>query len=73
MEWLAKTVELASQQVRNDPEEDVFHGNVLWIGADGRVLLAHEECDSVYVVPPVVWVNFLLFIHPELAIGNNAA
>lgn len=66
MEWLARTVELASQQVIDDPEEDVFHGDVLWFGADGSVLLAHEECGEAVSAPVELWVSAMLMIHPVI-------
>lgn len=65
---LAKMVELASQPVNEDPEETVFHGDVLWFGADGAVKMQHRECGEVVMPPPEVWVNFLMWCHPILEV-----
>lgn len=68
---LAKTVELASLPVSEDPDQDQFHGNVLWFGADGSVKLAHDDCGEVCAPPPTVWIHALMMIHPILSVGNT--
>lgn len=63
---LAKVVELASQQADDSEFREVFHGNVMWFGADGSAKLIHEECESVVEAPPELWVTFLMCCHPPL-------
>lgn len=66
MEWLARTVELASLPVPNDEDKPFLHGDILWFGADGHVKLAHDFCGEVSTPPPAVWVTFLMIAHPEI-------
>lgn len=66
MEWLARTVELASLPVHEEEDKDFLHGDILWFGADRQVKLAHDECGEVSIPPTEVWVTFLLYMHPQI-------